>query len=150
MRSLLITKLIAGLLAYAVSSTLLAETPAFISNAVDAKGVRHSAKEYHGKKPQWIIDAVHVVTPGYPSWDQRRGYQGLGVFRVRIDPTTGAARDVTIVRSTGHTDLDRKSLLAFKQWRWKPGTWSQVDVPVVFVASGLVYFPSEADPFAGR
>jgi len=129
---------------------MLAETPAFISNAVDAKGVRHSANEYHGKKPQWVIDAVHVVRPDFPVWDQKRGYQGLGVFRVGIDPATGSARNVTIVRSTGHTDLDRKSLLAFKQWRWKPGTWSQVDVPVVFVASGLVYFPSEADPFLNR
>lgn len=146
----MMTKPIAGLLAYVVSSTLLAETPAFISNAVDAKGGRHSASEYHGKKPQWVIDAVHVVRPDYPSWNQKRGHQGLGVFRVGIDPTTGAARNVAIVRSTGHIDLDRKSFLALKQWRWKPGTWSQVDVPIVFVASGLVYFPPEADPFPGR
>ena len=146
----MMAKLIAGLLACVVSSMSLAETPAFISNAVDAKGVRHSARDYHGKKPQWVIDAVHVATPDFPSWNQRRGHQGLGVFRVGIDPTTGAARNVTIVRSTGHIDLDRKSFLAFKQWRWNPGTWSQVDVPVVFVASGLVYFPSEADPFPGR
>jgi TonB family protein len=144
------TKLITGLLAYAVSSTLVAETPAFISNGVDAKGGRHSASEYHGKKPQWVIDAVHVVRPDYPSRDQRRGYQGLGVFRVGIDLTKGTARNVTIVRSTGHTDLDRKSLLALRQWRWKPGTWREVDVPIVFVASGLVYFPSEADPFPNR
>ena len=143
-------RLVAAVLICVASSTVIAETPAFISNAVDAKGVRHSAREYHGKKPRWVIEAVHVVRPDYPSWDQRQGYQGLGVFRVSIDPTTGAARNVTIVRSTGHTDLDRKSLLAFKQWRWKPGTWSQVDVPVVFVASGLVYFPSEADPFPNR
>jgi TonB family protein len=146
----MMTKTVAGLLACVVSSMSLAETPAFISNAVDAKGVRHSASEYHGKKPQWVIDAVHVVQPDYPSWNQKRGHQGFGVFRVGIDPTTGAARNVTIVRSTGHIDLDRKSFLAFKQWRWKPGTWSQVDVPLVFVASGLVYFPSEADPFPGR
>jgi TonB family protein len=150
MRSLMMTKPVAGLLAYIISSTLLAETPAFISNAVDANGVRHAAREYHGKKPQWVIDAVHVVRPDYPSWNERRGHQGLGVFRVVIDPATGAARAVTIVRSTGHVDLDRKSLLALRQWRWKPGTWSQVDVPVVFVVGGLVYFPSEADPFPNR
>jgi hypothetical protein len=39
------TKLIAGLLAYAVSFRLLAEPPAFVSNAVDGNGVRHVAKE---------------------------------------------------------------------------------------------------------
>lgn len=54
------------------------------------------------------------------------------------------------MRSTGHVDLNRKSLLALKQWRWKPGNWSQVDVLIVFVAGGLVYFPSEADPCTGR
>jgi TonB family protein len=140
-------RLVATVLICVASSTLLAETPAFISHAVDAKGVSHSASEYHGKKPQWVLDAVHVVRPDFPSWNQKRGHQGLGVFRVEIDPATGAARNVTIVRSTGHVDLDRKSILALRQWRWKPGTWSQVDVPVVFVASGLVYFPSEADPF---
>jgi TonB family protein len=143
-------RLVATVLICVASATLVAETPAFISNAVDTKGVRHAAREYHGKKPQWVIDAVHVVRPDYPSWNERRGHQGLGVFRVVIDPATGAARTVTIVRSTGHVDLDRKSLLALRQWRWKPGTWSQVDVPVVFLVGGLVYFPSEADPFPGR
>ena len=143
-------RLVATVLICAAASTVVAETPAFISNGIDAKGVRHAAREYHGKKPQWVVDAVHVVYPVYPGRDQRRGYQGLGVFRIAIDPKTGAASNVTIVRSTGHIDLDRKSLLAFRQWRWKPGTWSQVDVPVVFVASGLVYFPSEADPFRNQ
>jgi TonB family protein len=146
----MIRRLVATVSICVASSTLVAETPAFISNATDAKGVRHAASEYHGKKPQWVIDAIHVVRPDYPSWNQRRGHQGLGVFRVTIDAATGGARNVTIVRSTGHVDLDRKSLLALRQWRWKPGTWSEVDVPIVFVASGLVYFPSEAVPFPNR
>jgi TonB family protein len=146
----MITRMISGLLAFIVSLTLLAETPPYISNAVDAKGVRHLAKEYQGKKPQWVIDAVHVVRPDFPARAARFGYQGLGVFRVRMDPETGRAREVTIVRSTGHVAFDRKSLLALKQWRWKPGTWSQVDVPIVFLPGGPVYFPSEADPFTGR
>jgi len=74
----MMTKLIAGLLGYVVSSTVLAETPAFISNAVAAKGVRHSASEYRGKKPQWVIDAVHVVRPDYPSGSERRGTNASG------------------------------------------------------------------------
>ena len=143
-------RVLTSLLAYLLCSSLQAETPVFVSHAIDAKGVPHSASEYHGKKPQWVIDASHVVQPDYPSWNQRRGHQGLGVFRVIIDAPTGAARNVTIARSTGHIDLDRKYLLALRQWRWKPKTWSEVDVPIVFVASGLVYFPSEAVPFPNR
>lgn len=144
-------RLITAFVVCLLATTMLAENPIFVSNAVDAKGVRHVAREYHGKKPPWVLDAVHVVRPDFPHWNQKRGHQGLGVFRVRIDPATGRARSVGTVRSTGHVDLDRKSFLALKQWRWKPNTWSQVDVPIVFIASGLVYFPSEAaDPFPGR
>jgi TonB family protein len=141
---------VASVLVCLASPTLMAETPALNSNAVDARGVRHVAREYRGKKPQWVLDAIHVVRPDFPARAARFGYQGLGIFRVTIDPTTGAARNVTIVRSTGHVAFDRKSLLALRQWRWKPGTWSQVDVPIVFLPGGPVYFPSEADPFTGR
>jgi hypothetical protein len=47
MKNLPMTKPIAGLLAFFVSSTLLAEAPASIPNVADAKGVRHSSSEYH-------------------------------------------------------------------------------------------------------
>jgi hypothetical protein len=43
-------QLVTAVLACPVSSTLLAETPASISNGVDVKGVQHFAKEYRGTK----------------------------------------------------------------------------------------------------
>ena len=131
--------IVVGFFACLISSVLLAETPSKDVTAIDAKGVEHSWKENGGKGPQWKRDLVHVVQPDYPSRAQRRNYQGTGVFRVAIDPQTGAAKNVAMVRSTGHIDLDRRSLLALKQWRWKPGTWAQVDVIVTFVQGGTIY-----------
>jgi hypothetical protein len=42
------------------------------------------------------------------------------------------AYEITIVRLTGHTAFDRSALVALKLWRWKPQTWTQVDVPNFF------------------
>ena len=125
-----------------ISLTVGAQIPGNDVTAIDAKGVAHSWRENGGKGPQWRRDLVHYVPPDYPSRDQRRSYQGTGVSRITIDPKTGGAKNVTMVRSAGHIDLDRRSLLALKQWRWKPETWTQVDVIVTFVGGGgTIYLP---------
>src|ERR1700704_1031053 len=136
------TRLAAGVFALLVSSSLFAGVmtlgPAF--SAVDAKGVRHASKEYRGK-PQFFSDLAYALMPAYPSFDERRGNQGSGLFRITIDLKTGSASNVAILKSTGHVSLDRRVLLALKVWRWKPGTWKEVDVPITFQAGGSIYLP---------
>lgn len=134
-------RLVAAVLASLVSSSLFAAItlgPGF--SAVDAKFIRHSSKDYRGK-PQFFSDLAYVLMPAYPSFDERRGNQGSGLFRITIDLKTGAASNVAILKSTGHVSLDRRVLLALKVWRWKPGTWQQVDVPITFQAGGTIYLP---------
>jgi TonB family protein len=135
-------KLIAVLLICLASSSLFAATNEAIYLGIDAKGVRHESKESAANVP-WIRDVVHAERPRpritSPSG---RWYEGVGIFRLRIDAATGATREVTIVRSTGHVVFDRSALLALKVWRWKAETWTQVDVAIAFhQGGGTLFFP---------
>lgn len=134
-------RLIAALLACAASSSLAAETSAPVYVGLDAKGVRHESKESAGNAP-WMRDLAYTRTPRPLQGDRTRWYEGVGIFRIRIDPISGAAKEVTILRSTSHVAFDRSALLALKLWRWKPGTWTQVDVPLFFQrGGGVLVFP---------
>ena len=137
MRAGLITAITASM---AWSAVLAAPNePVYLG--IDAKGARHESKESRGSAP-WIQDVTHAHMPGCPPYPLRMGYQGVGIFRLEIDPKTGATRNVTIVRSTGHIAFDRSGLLALKLWEWKPGTWTQVDIPMFFQrGGGVLIFP---------
>lgn len=137
------TGLIASFIAWMACSTLLAETNEAVYLGIDAKGIRHESKESAGNAP-WMRDLKHFRMPiplgGRPDW-----YQGVGIFRLRIDPTSGSTKEVTILQSTGHIAFDRASLLALKVWSWKPGTWLQVDIPIAFrLGGGVLFFPHYA------
>jgi TonB family protein len=121
--------------------SLVAETKEAVYLGIDAKGVRHESKESAGNAP-WMRDVAYSREPSPLPGDRTRWYQGVGIFRLRIDPATGATREVTIVRSTGHVAFDRSGLLALKVWRWKPQTWTQVDLPIAFqLGGGALFFP---------
>jgi TonB family protein len=137
MRVALITVLLASLTCRA----LVAATNEPVYLGIDAKGVRHESKESAGNAP-WMRDVAFSRAPSPLPGDRTRWYEGVGIFRLRIDPTTGATREITIVRSTGHTAFDRSALLALKLWRFKPQTWTQVDVPMLFQrGGGVLFFP---------
>ena len=90
----------------------------------------------------WMHDLAYTRTPSVAPGARTWWYEGVGIFRIRIDPTTGVAKEVTILRSTGHVAFDRAALLALKVWRWKPGTWRQVDIPMLFQrGGGVLFFP---------
>ena len=134
-------RLIMGVVSCVACSSLVAETNEPVYLGIDAKGAHHESKDSRGNAP-WMRDLAYARMPSFPSRDQRFGFQGVGIFRIRIDPTTGAAREVTIVRSTGHVAFDRSALLALKVWRWKSATWRQVDVPILFQkGGGVLVFP---------
>jgi TonB family protein len=102
-----------------------------LSSAVDARGVRHRAEA--DKTSRWLQDATKIVGPEYPSADRRNGREGLGVFRLTIDPKTGVVTDIATVKSTGFASLDHAASVALRQWRWKPGRWKEVVMPINFV-----------------
>jgi TonB family protein len=134
-------RLIIVFVACLACGSLLAATNEMVYLGIDAKGVRRESKESAGNAP-WMRDVAYSRGPSPLPGDRTRWYQGVGIFRLRIDPTTGATREVTIVRSTGHVAFDRSALLALKVWRFKSQTWTQVDVPIAFqLGGGALFFP---------
>ena len=117
------------------------------SSAVDAKGVKHHGSDYPKKLSPWMVDRVRSVAPSYPYGDRLRHHQGKGLFRLTLDLKTGAVTGVFAVHSTGFATLDNSAIASLRQWRWKPGKWREIEVPVKFTLSpapappGSAYLP---------
>jgi TonB family protein len=124
-------------LAFKVSASHAAETTARSYVAIDAHGVLHRSSDYHGKHPPWMDDQVKTMGAEYPYWDRRSHHEGAGLFRLMLDLKTGAASNITVVKSTGFRSLDDSALIALRQWRWKPGKWKQIEMPITFTMAAV-------------
>jgi TonB family protein len=148
MRSQLGRKILATLMCMAslVSSRpLLSEEPSKeFASAVDAQGVRHSWRKHGRKNPPWIDDAIKKVKPQYPYEARARHITGSGLFRLTLDLSTGSVAKVTVIKSTGNPILDSSGIDAFRQCRWKPGKWKEIDIPVVFTMAPRLPRPTPA------
>jgi len=102
------------------------------SSAVDAKGVRHRSSDYARKQPPWVLNALKTVAPEYPYAERMRRHTGSGLFRILVDLKTGSVVKVTMIKSTGFRALDNSAVDSFRRWRWKPGTWKEIDLPITF------------------
>lgn len=70
--------------------------------------------------------------PYHVNSDREHDGEGAGLFQVTIDVKTGIVTKVIVIKSTDSSTLDHNAVAALREWRWKPGTWRQVDIPVVF------------------
>lgn len=76
--------------------------------------------------------ATYTPQPVYrPEW-AKQGLIGKGVVLVTIDPKTGTVAGVRMLQSTGNSLLDGAALDAYSKWRFKPGSVSQVKMPIEF------------------
>jgi TonB family protein len=79
-----------------------------------------------------LPEATYTPRPVYrPEW-AKQGLSGKGVVLVTIDPKTGSVAGVRMLQSTGNKLLDGAALEAYSQWRFKPGSVSQVKMPIEF------------------
>jgi TonB family protein len=102
-------------------------------SAVDAQGVRH---RYDTKTVPWIRDEIYAPRPQYPYEARKRHIIGSGLLRMTLDLRTGGVVKVTMIKSTGSAILDNACLRAFGQWRFKPGRWKEIDLPITFTMAG--------------
>ena len=117
------------------------------SRAVDAQGVVHTERVGHGVFPSWFKDCMKPIAPEYPYSARVRHQTGDGRFRLQLNLKTGAATQITVIKSTGFQSLDAAALTALGKWRWKPGRWKEVDIPVTFtLLHGPVQLPPGAVP----
>jgi TonB family protein len=76
--------------------------------------------------------ATTAPLPEYTYEMKRRNLSGSGVCVVTVDTATGTVTNATMVQSTGTPLLDKLTIQTFKGWRFKPGTVSQVRVPISY------------------
>jgi len=76
--------------------------------------------------------AIYTPRPVYrPEW-AKQGLTGKGVVLVTIDQQTGTVTGARMLQTTGNKQLDGAALEAYSQWRFQPGTGSQVKIPIEF------------------
>ena len=106
--------------------------PARVTAAVDSRGVLHLGAEYGTRPIPWLADRTKSVAAKYPYIERMRHHAGAGVFRIFVDLNTGSVMNVLVMKSTGFKRLDDCAVASLRQWRWKPRTWKQIDMPVTF------------------
>jgi TonB family protein len=93
---------------------------------------QHSIGYVDGNHQEWKRDLDYMEAPAYPAVAKRWHVQGAGVFRVSIDINIGRVTDVAVLKSTGYGVLDGSAIRTLKLWRWKPGKYRSVNVPISF------------------
>lgn len=76
--------------------------------------------------------AVTAPLPEYTYEMKRRNLSGNGVCVVTVDSATGTVLGATMFPSTGSPVLDKLTIQTFKGWRFKPGSVSQVRIPITY------------------
>ena len=76
--------------------------------------------------------AVSAPLPTYPYQAKRANITGSGICVMTIDTASGKVTDAMMAQSTGDAMLDKVTTNTFRRWRFKPGTVSQVRVPVEY------------------
>src|SRR5437773_2710363 len=90
--------------------------------------------------------AISTPKPVYrPEW-AKQGLIGKGVVLVTIDQQTGRVTGARMLQSTGNKQLDGAALEAYSQWRFQPGTGSQVKIPIEFASRPKPPAPKRTAP----
>ena len=75
--------------------------------------------------------AVSRPQPDYPLAARQSRIQGSGIFRLVV-AKDGRVASVQVRKSTGSKILDDAAEKALRQWRFKPGTMKEANVPINF------------------
>ena len=76
--------------------------------------------------------AVSAPLPQYPYQAKHANVTGNGVCVMIVDTASGKVTNAMMAQSTGDAILDKVTTETFRRWRFKPGSVSQVRVPVSY------------------
>jgi TonB family protein len=76
--------------------------------------------------------AVSTPIPEYPYQARRAHITWSGVCVMTVDTVSGNVTSAVMEQSTGNGILDKVTTDAFRKWRFKPGTVSQIRVPISY------------------
>jgi TonB family protein len=83
--------------------------------------------------------ALYAPRPQYPYEARSRRVTGSGVIVCTVDSGSGNVSSCSVSSSTGSSILDNAATSAFRQWRFRPGTVSRVNIPITFTMTGASY-----------
>jgi len=76
--------------------------------------------------------AISAPLPDYPYLAKRAHITGSGVCVMLVDRRSGRVARAMMAQSTGNAILDKITTDTFAEWRFKPRTVSQVQVPITY------------------
>jgi TonB family protein len=76
--------------------------------------------------------AESAPLPEYPYEARHANVTGSGICVMIVDPASGKVTNATMAQSTGNAVLDKVTTQTFRRWRFKPGTVSEVRVPISY------------------
>ncbi len=76
--------------------------------------------------------AVSTPIPDYPYQARRAHITRSGVCVMTVDTASGNVTSAVMEQSTGNGILDKVTTDSFQRWRFKPGTVSQIRVPISY------------------
>jgi TonB family protein len=76
--------------------------------------------------------AVSAPLPEYPYQAKHANVTGSGVCVMIVDTASGKVSNAMMAQSTGNAILDKVTTETFRRWRFKPGSVSQVRVPISY------------------
>ncbi len=76
--------------------------------------------------------AVSAPLPEYPYQAKHANVTGSGVCVMIVDTASGKVTNAMMAQSTGNAILDKVTTETFRRWRFKPGSVSQLRVPISY------------------
>jgi protein TonB len=83
-------------------------------------------------------NAIFAPKPDYPYEARARKITGSGVCVLTVGPD-GGVTDSVMAQSIGSPILDNSAASTFRRWRFKPGMYSKVKVPITYTLTGASY-----------
>src|SRR3954447_7094451 len=77
--------------------------------------------------------------PQSPYEARSRHVTGSGTIVCTADSSSGSVSGCSVSPSTGSPILDNAAVSAFREWRFRPGTVSKVNIPITFTMTGASY-----------
>jgi outer membrane biosynthesis protein TonB len=75
---------------------------------------------------------LNAPEPEYPLALERQTVRDQGVYRLKINQQNGGVDEVSVLMRCSDRRLDGLAVMTFFQWKFKPGTLKQIDIPVVY------------------
>lgn len=81
---------------------------------------------------------LYAPDPEFPYRLVSRGVQGNVTLLLKVNPKTGRVYEVKVLKSARYIILNELAAKSALQWRFRPGTITEVTVPYSFSVTGTV------------